>query len=260
MNAFELDQVSMVFGGRRRKVDALSQVSLVIGEHQRWGIVGESGSGKTTLLKILAGLVKPTSGKVSFLGQPLDLTSRATMASLRSSVQVVFQDPRSSLDPRMRIADIVSEPLRSPLLAGRVPSDHAARVAQVLEAVGLPATSAKLFPHELSGGQRQRIAIARALAPGPSILLADEPVSALDVSVRAQVLNLINGLVDSMGLTLVMVTHDLAVVRHTCDHVGVIQHGHLVESGLTAEVMARPTQTYTRELLGASHLKWPDGG
>jgi len=251
MTAYELDQVTMGFGGRRRKITALDDVSLTIGEHERWGIVGESGSGKTTLLKILAGLTRPTSGQVRFLDRDLDLDNKETMANLRTHVQMVFQDPRSSLDPRMKITDIVSEPLRSPLVKGKpgVPTDHAARVEEVLDAVGLPPSAAKLFPHEFSGGQRQRIALARALAPNPTILLADEPVSSLDVSVRAHVLNLINSLVDSMGLTLIMVTHDLAVVRHTCDHIGVLQGGHLVESGPTLSILDHPRDPYTRELL-----------
>jgi len=251
MIAFELDRVTMAFGTRRRETTALDEINLTIGTHERWGIVGESGSGKTTLLKLLAGLTRPTSGEVRFMGHSLDLGDKEMMAALRTNVQMVFQDPRSSLDPRMTIADIVSEPLRSPLVKGKpgVPADHQSRVREVLEAVGLPQSAAKLFPHEFSGGQRQRIALARALAPKPTILLADEPVSSLDVSVRAHVLNLLNSLVDSMGLTLIMVTHDLAVVRHTCDHIGVLRRGHLLESGPTLQIMDDPRQDYTRELL-----------
>jgi len=254
MNAFDIRHVSRIFGNRRRQVVALDDVSLTIGPHERWGIVGESGSGKTTLLKLLAGLDQPTSGEIRFEDQPLDLRHRDLVAGLRSKVQLVLQDPRSSLDPRMRVADIVAEPLRSPLLKGRpgVPADRSARVTEVLDAVGLPAGSGRLFPHEFSGGQRQRIALARALAPNPSILLADEPVSALDVSVRAHVLNLINGLVAQMGLTLVLVTHDLTVVRHTCDHVGVLFQGKLIEAGPTSQVIDQPAQAYTRELLAAA--------
>ena len=249
---FELQQVSMVFTRRRHQVAALTGLDLTIGAHERWGIVGESGSGKTTLLKLLAGLLRPTSGRICFDGETLDLSRRDVMAGLRAAVQMVFQDPRSSLDPRMRVADIVSEPLRSPLVRGRLPvTNPATRVAEVLEAVGLPTAVGRSYPHELSGGQRQRVALARALAPRPSILLADEPVSALDVSVRAHVLNLLNELVDSMGLTLIMVTHDLAVVRHTCDHVGVLQQGRLVEAGLTATVLGSPREAYTQELLAA---------
>jgi len=257
MTAFELDHVTMAFGGRRRQTTALDDISLTIGEHERWGIVGESGSGKTTLLKLLAGLSRPTSGEVKFLGRDLDVNDKDMMATLRTNVQMVFQDPRSSLDPRMKIADIISEPLRSPLVRGKpgVPSDHRSRVAEVLEAVGLPQSAAKLYPHEFSGGGRQRIALARALAPNPTILLADEPVSSLDVSVRAHVLNLLNSLVASMGLTLIMVTHDLAVVRHTCDHIGVLRHGHLLESGPTLDIMDHPGQDYTRELLSTIHSR-----
>ncbi|MCL2483707.1 MAG: ATP-binding cassette domain-containing protein [Propionibacteriaceae bacterium] len=260
MTAFEISHLSMSYGGRRRQVTALDDITATISEHQKWGIVGESGSGKTTLLKILAGLVTPTAGRVSFFSQPLDRTNKEVMAQLRMSVQMVFQDPRSSLNPRMKVGDIVSEPLRSPLLAHRpgVPRDHKDRVAEVLNAVGLPLSAATGYPHEFSGGQRQRIALARALAPNPRILLADEPVSALDVNVRAHVLNLLNSLVDSMELTLVMVTHDLSVVRHTCDHVCVLEGGRLVESGKTADIMNHPQQAYTQELV--STVSRPDDG
>jgi len=253
VTAYAIDHVSKVFGGRRREVTALEDLCLTVGKNQRWGIVGESGSGKTTLLKILAGLMSPTSGRVQFLDRDLSLDDRSAMAALRSSVQMVFQDPRSSLNPRMKVSSIISEPLRSPLLKGRsdVPEDPDSRVREVLEAVGLPKQAGDLYPHEFSGGQRQRIAIARALAPRPTILLADEPVSALDVSVRAHVLNLLNNLVDSFDLTLIMVTHDLAVVRHTCDNVGVLRRGKLIESGSVSQVMNAPSQDYTKELLRA---------
>jgi ABC-type glutathione transport system ATPase component len=247
-----LNQAGLTYGGRRRRVEALHQIDLRIEEHQRWGVVGESGSGKTTLLKVLAGLTPANTGQVEFLDQPLDLSDKSTMARLRRNVQMVFQDPRSSLDPRMRVGEIVAEPLRSPLFKGHTDAERTKRrVAEVLDAVGLPSSSARLYPHEFSGGQRQRIALARALAPHPQVLLADEPVSALDVSVRAHVLNLINDLVDDMGLTLVMVTHDLAVVRHSCDHVGVLRQGRLVESGPTEVVLTQPSQAYTAELLSS---------
>jgi peptide/nickel transport system ATP-binding protein len=252
MTAFEMDNVWVRYGSRRRQVTALGGVSLAIGHQQRWGIVGESGSGKTNLLRLLAGLITPTAGSVRFDGQPLVVSDRRVVARLRGLVQMVFQDPYSSLDPRLRVGRIVAEPLGSPVLRGRADlGDPQARVSEVLRAVGLTAEHARAFPHQLSGGQRQRVALARALAPRPAVLLADEPVSALDVSVRAHILNLLNTLVDSMGLTLVMVTHDLSVVRHTCDHVGVIQAGRLVESGLTSQVMAHPRHPYTRELLRA---------
>jgi len=160
---------------------------------------------------------------------------------------MVFQDPMGSLDPRMTVGAIVAEPL-----AGlRAPGDHAARLAALLDAVGLPAGSARRYPHQFSGGQRQRIAIARALAPSPRVLIADEPVSALDVSVRAQVLNLLLDLADDLQLTVVFVSHDLSVVRFLCDRVAVLYQGEIVEQGLTADVYERPQHEYTRTLLAA---------
>jgi len=232
---------------------ALRGVDLSIPSGRRLGVVGESGSGKSTLLRLLAGLDQPSTGRVVFRGRPLEGLTDRQLGFLRSQVQVVFQDPRSSLDPRMRVDRIVAEPLRSRLLRRRsdVPDDIPARVAQVLEEVGLDASAGRRFPHEFSGGQRQRIAIARALAPRPSVLLADEPVSALDVSVRAQVLNLINDLVASHGLTLVFVSHDLEVVRHVCDHVVVMQAGLIVEQGPTEQVYTAPQDPYTSALLAA---------
>jgi len=165
----------------------------------------------------------------------------------------VFQDPRSSLNPRMKVGDIITEPLRSRLVRRQLPGgvDHARRLAEVLEAVDLPADSGRRYPHEFSGGQRQRIAIARALAPKPEVLIADEPVSALDVSVRAQVLNLLTDLVAAQGLTLVVVSHDLLVVRHLCDQLAVMRQGRIVEQGDTEAVYNQPGSDYTRALLAA---------
>ncbi|MDR1386852.1 MAG: ATP-binding cassette domain-containing protein [Propionibacteriaceae bacterium] len=254
MSVFVVEQVSRRFGRRSsRPVQALDRVDLAIEAGQRWGVVGESGSGKTTLLRLLAGLDRPSAGQIRFQDRPLDLADRSSLTRLRASVQLVFQDPQSSLDPRMRVGSIITEPLRSGPLrrSGQVPTDVKARLNEVLEAVGLPQAAARRYPHEFSGGQRQRIAIARALAPKPDILLADEPVSALDVSVRAQVLNLINDLVADMGLTLVMVSHDLTVVRHVCDHVAVLKAGRLVETGPVDQVYRRPASDYTAALLAA---------
>ena len=219
-----------------RTVDAVRGVSFDLAAGESFGVVGESGSGKTTLVRLLLGLERPDSGSVRYLGK-----------SLRRDVQVVFQDPVSSLDPRMRVRDLVAEPLR---VMG-VPGDPAARVRELLEAVGLPAASAGRFPHEFSGGQRQRIAIARALAPRPTVLLADEPVSALDVSVRAQILNLLEDLRSGYDLTLVLVSHDLSVVRHMCDRVAVMYLGELVELGPTEEIFEGPRHAYTKALLEA---------
>jgi peptide/nickel transport system ATP-binding protein len=220
--------------GPRREILAVDDVSFGLRRGETLGVVGESGSGKTTLMKLLLGLEQPDAGRVIYHG-----------ADRHRDVQIVFQDPASALDPRMRVDQIVREPLQ--IL--RVPGDHAARVRELLDAVGLPAGSAGRYPHEFSGGQRQRIAIARALAPRPNVLIGDEPVSALDVSVRAQILNLLEDLRVHFELTLLLVSHDLSVVRHMTDRVLVLRGGRVVESGPTREVFRAPREPYTRLLL-----------
>jgi peptide/nickel transport system ATP-binding protein len=227
-------------------VHALRGVSFDVAPGERFGIVGESGCGKSTLLRIIAGLDRATSGTVCVEGTDISGLRDRQLRFLRARVQLVFQDPMSSLDPRMRVRDIVAEPL----VAQGKPADRQ-RVAALLEAVGLRAEAADRYPHQFSGGQRQRISIARALAPQPQILIADEPVSALDVSVRAQVLNLIADLVDEFALTLVFVSHDLSVVGHVCDRVAVMNAGQIVEIGDTAKVYADPQHSYTRTLVAA---------
>ncbi len=250
---YELTRLSRTFGRGRNRVDAVRDVDLSVHPGQRLGIVGESGSGKTTLIKMMAALDRPTGGQLSFRGRALGGLAERELGFLRAQVAMVFQDPRSSLNPRMKVGQIITEPLRSRLLKGRadVPADHRARLAEVIEAVDLPGDAANQYPHEFSGGQRQRIGIARALASRPRVLIADEPVSALDVSVRAQVLNLLADLVDQHALTLIFVSHDLAVVRHVCDTVAVMRHGEIVEAGPTAQVYDEPRQAYTAELLAA---------
>lgn len=249
---FEVDHLTRVHTTGRRKVVALDAVSLTVAPGQRLGIVGESGSGKSTLVRLMAGLDRPTSGTVRFDGRPVSGVPERDLGFLRAAVQFVFQDPRSSLNPRMRVGDIVAEPLRSPRVRRELGAvDQRRRVAQVLDAVGLPADAAGRFPHEFSGGQRQRIAIARALAPNPRVLIADEAVSALDVSVRATVLNLLMGLVDDLGLTLLFVSHDLSVVRHVCPDAVVLQGGKIVEAGTTAQLFTAPEHPYTARLVAA---------
>jgi ABC-type glutathione transport system ATPase component len=238
-------QLTRQFPGRPKP--ALDGVDVIVRPGAGLGIVGESGAGKTTLLRLLLGVDRPSSGEVHFAGQPLD---RARRREFRRQVQVVFQDPRSSLNPRMSVASIVAEPLRS-LRIGRDRAARAERVADVLTAVGLRPEDGRRYPHEFSGGQRQRIAIARALAPAPRVLLADEPVSALDVSVRLQIVELLQELVDRLGLTLVLVSHDLAIVSQLCPEVMVMRHGRVVESGPTAAVLNDPSAEYTRALLAA---------
>jgi len=230
--AYRLPRTSLLLPPR--VLTAVRNVSFELRRGETLGLVGESGSGKTTLLRLMLGLEQPDAGRVVYHG-----------GSLRRDVQVVFQDPASALDPRMRVADIVLEPLRVMRLRG----DHAARLSELLRAVGLPEAAARRYPHEFSGGQRQRIAIARALASRPRVLLADEPVSALDVSVRAQILNLLEDLRVGYDLTLVLVSHDLSVVRHLCDRVLVMRAGEVVESGETASIFRFPQHSYTRTLL-----------
>jgi ABC-type glutathione transport system ATPase component len=227
-------------------VAALRDVSLDIHAGERFGIVGESGSGKSTLIRLLAGLDQPTSGSILFDGQEIAGRPERQLGFLRKRLQFVFQDPMGSLDPRMRVRHIVAEPL---IAQGH--RNPARRVDELLEAVGLSASAADRFPHQFSGGQRQRISIARALAPEPTVLVADEPVSALDVSVRAQILNLLLDLADQFSLTLIFVSHDLAVVRRICENVGVLHHGELVEHGPTGELYDNPRHAYTRRLVAA---------
>jgi len=237
-------------------VDALRGVSFEIEAGQRFGIVGESGSGKSTLLRILSGLDQPTSGTIDVVGRRLNGARRGDLAELRKNLQIVFQDPMASLDPRMRIGDIIAEPLMNAAnLQGGVAvsrRERAALVAEMVHAVGLPKDTVDRFPHQFSGGQRQRISIARALVCRPRILVADEPVSALDVSVRAQVLNLLADLVEEYELTLIFVSHDLGVVRHLCDRVAVMQRGRIVEQGDTQAIYEHPSDDYTRTLIEAT--------
>ncbi|MNW23681.1 ABC transporter ATP-binding protein [Arthrobacter sp. JUb115] len=237
--------------GKRSEVHALKGVSFDVAAGQRFGVVGESGSGKSTLLRILAGLDQPTSGSVRVAGSEVAGAKERELVQLRQQLQIVFQDPMGSLDPRMRVRDIIAEPLLVP--GQKVDSaKHRKMVAEMLGSVGLPADAAERFPHQFSGGQRQRISIARALICEPRVLVADEPVSALDVSVRAQVLNLLSDLVDDYQLTLVFVSHDLGVVRHICDNVVVMNEGRIVESGTTEQIYNSPQHAYTRTLVNSS--------
>jgi peptide/nickel transport system ATP-binding protein len=239
-----------------REVKALAGVSFQIKAGDRFGIVGESGSGKSTLLRLLSGLDHPTSGDIEVVGRSLAHAKAADLAVLRRNLQIVFQDPMASLNPRMRIRDIVAEPLLNAANLeggqGLSATQRLAAVEEMIDAVGLPRDSLDRFPHQFSGGQRQRVSIARALVCRPRILVADEPVSALDVSVRAQVLNLLADLVEEYRLTLVFVSHDLHVVRYLCDRVAVMRKGEIVEQGDTEDIYRSPSQEYTRVLIEAT--------
>jgi oligopeptide/dipeptide ABC transporter ATP-binding protein len=234
----------------RPDVVAVDGVSLSVARGQTLGIVGGTGSGKSTVAHVVMGMVEPTSGSVTIAGRALshDLAQRS---SLQRLVQVVLQDPYSSLNPRMRVRDIIAEPLT----VGRPgfgPSDRTAtRVAELLELVGLPASKGNLYPHQFSGGQRQRIAIARALAPDPELIVLDEPTSALDVSVRAQILNLLKGLQERLGVTYLVISHDLVTVAFLATDVAVMHLGRIVEIGPTLVLYREPKHPYTRELLAS---------
>lgn len=233
---------------------ALHPADVVIGPGARVGVVGGSGSGKTTMARLMLGLVPPSSGDVRFDGRSIVGLKERERGWLRAAASMVFQDPNSSLNPRMKLRDIVGEPLRSPVLRGRgdVPELTVDVLAAALEGVGLSPEMLDRYPHQLSGGQRQRVAIARALISDPAFLVADEPVSALDVSVRAQVLNLLTEEVSQRSLALVLVSHDLAIVRHLCERVLVIERGHIVEEGAVADVLDNPQHPYTQALVEAT--------
>lgn len=234
--------------GKARSTSALEDVDIDVRAGMAMGIIGESGSGKSTLVRLLLGLDVPTAGTVTFDGRTVDATAKArSLHWLRRQTGIVFQDPYASLDPRMSVGRIVSEPLQ----ALRIEGDHDARVSEVLEDVGLEGEMAARFPHEFSGGQRQRIALARAIAHKPQLLIGDEPLSALDVTVRAQILELLTHLQARDNLTIVMVSHDIGVVQSLCDEVVVMKDGRIVEEGPTEKVLFEPQTAYTRRLLAS---------
>ncbi|SDB47604.1 ABC transporter ATP-binding protein [Belnapia rosea] len=236
-------------GRARGAVRAVDGVSLAVARGTVLAIVGESGCGKSTLGRLALRLIEPDAGSVRFDGEDLRALSPAALRARRRDMQLIFQDPFASLDPRMTVGAAIAEPLRLHRIVPR--GGEASRVAELLERVGLRPESAQRWPHEFSGGQRQRIAIARALASGPRLVIGDEPISALDVSVQAQVVNLLADLIRDLGLTFVLISHDLGVVRHIADRVAVMYLGSIVEEGAAATVFAAPRHPYTRALLAA---------
>jgi oligopeptide transport system ATP-binding protein len=239
-----------LFSGQGRRVHAVSDVSLSLFEGETLGVVGESGSGKSTLGRCILRLIEPTRGSVHFLGQELTSLKSRELRAVRKQLQIVFQDPYGSLNPRMTVRDTVGEPLRiHSLTRGRSQEDE--RVAELLAQVGLRADFMRRYPHELSGGQRQRVGIARALAVRPKLIVCDEPVSALDVSVQAQIINLLKDLSEALGLSYLFIAHDLSVVQLMSQRVAVMYLGRIVELAAVKDLYATPRHPYTRALLSA---------
>lgn len=253
MRMLSAKDISVSFRRRDGSVlEALAGVSLEVGDHEAVGLVGESGSGKTTFARVLCGLQKPGGGSVTLDGRDvtaLSVRERLAVSGGRSSLQMIFQDAVGALNPRMRVRDALAEVLRVHGICRAREADG--EVARLLGLVGVPQSLAGRFPRELSGGQCQRVCIARALALRPGLLIGDEPVSALDVSVQARILRLLGDLREKSGLSMLLITHDLAVVSAVCDRVCVLEKGRLVEQGAPAEVFASPRHPYTRRLLAA---------
>ena len=232
--------------GARPRLTAIANASFTLDPGRTLGVVGESGSGKSTLARLVMAFEKPDAGTISFAGKDLHGLSRPDLRALRPEFQMIFQDPYGSLDPRRKVGWSLGEPLRA------MGTDEGARIAASLEQVGLHAADAQKYPHEFSGGQRQRIAIARAIITRPQLLVADEAVSALDVSVRAQILNLLMDLQEDLGLAMLFISHDMAVVAALCDTLMVLRRGQVVEQGAAADLMDHPQHAYTQSLLEAA--------
>ncbi len=244
------------FLGRTSLVRAVDDVSFSVEPGETFGLVGESGSGKTTTGRCILRLIEPTSGEVRFQDRDVLALSRADLRKARRDMQIVFQDPYSSLNPRMRARTIVEEPLVIHKLGTK--AERRGRVAELFRLVGLDPAHLERYPHEFSGGQRQRIGLARALALNPSLIVADEPVSALDVSVQAQVINLLMDLQERLKLTYLFIAHDLRLVEHICTRVAVMYRGRILEMGRTDALFRNPAHPYTRALLSAIPIPDPD--
>jgi len=254
----DVNDIRVAFPGRgfrAKPVEVLHGISLTVNEGETLGIVGESGSGKTTIGRAVLGLVQPTSGRIRFRGRDITDLRGNDRRALARDIQVVFQDPYTSLNPSMTIEEILSEPL---VTLGATKHDARARVRSLLDQVGLPSDAAVRRPREFSGGQRQRVAIARALAPGPRLIVCDEPVSALDLSTQARVLDLLISIQRETGVAYLFVTHDLSVVRHISHRVAVVYRGDVVETGSAAAVTTDPEHPYTQRLLLAAPVANPE--
>ncbi|WML43375.1 ATP-binding cassette domain-containing protein [Neobacillus sp. PS3-40] len=230
-------------------VRAVDDISFELKQGETYGLVGESGCGKTTTGRAIIGLNKATSGEIIFEGQDLTKLNRKSFHQYRQDIQMIFQDPYSSLNPRKRVLDIIAEPLRN--FERLSPAEERKKVEYYIEKVGLNPEDMYKHPHEFSGGQRQRIGIARALTLNPKLIIADEPVSALDVSVQAQVLNFMQDIQKEFNLTYLFISHDLGIIQHMCDRIGIMYHGQFVEEGTSEEIYSNPKHIYTKRLISA---------
>lgn len=255
----EFDSVSKRYvvrkDGHKKPLHAVDDITLTISKGEILGLVGESGSGKSTFARLMLRLERPTEGSIRFEGHDLESMKSTELARYRAAVQCVFQNPYTSLSPRRKVASTISEPMEQLHISK---SELKARVEKACDAVGLPSSALNRYPHELSGGQRQRVAIARAIVTRPSFLVLDEPVSALDVSIRAQVVNLLSDIKDELGSTYLFIAHDLSVVRHLCRRIAVMYLGKLVEVGARADVYGNPLHPYTQALLHSIIEVGPD--
>lgn len=243
------EKLVKTFPAGRHKVHAISDVDMTIYRGETLGLVGESGCGKSTLGRLILGLLRPTAGKIWFEGQELTAMSKGEFRRVRRDIQCIFQDPYASLDPRLSIANSIMEPLTINRMEDR--QERERKVEELLRTVGIPVEYKNRFPHQFSGGQRQRVGIARALALSPKLIVCDEPVSALDVSIQAQVLNLLSDLQEKMGLTYLFISHDLNVVHRISNRVCIMYLGMVCESGPTEEIFTHPRHPYTNFLLSA---------
>ncbi len=252
----EVRNLKKYFPTSRGPLQAVDGISFDVKKGETLGLVGESGCGKTTAGRCILRLIEPTSGKVVFDGKNVPSLPKDELRELRKDMQIIFQDPYGSLNPRMTVGDIIGEPLHIHKLAKGAEKEK--RVREILEKVGLNAYHARRFPHEFSGGQRQRIGIARALAVNPRLIVCDEPVSALDVSIQAQVINLLHHLQDEFGLTYGCIAHDLSVVKHISDRVAVMYLGKIVETAIADDIINRPMHPYTQSLISAIPIPDPE--
>jgi len=248
VNILEIKNLRKEFG-TKKPIVAVDNISLTLQKGKTLGIVGESGSGKSTLGRIMLRLIEPTSGQITFNNQDLMQVKPKELRNLRSKMQMIFQDPMASLDPRMSVRELIKEPLDIHNIGSKQERNRA--VEDIAEKVGIAKSALEKFPHEFSGGQRQRISIARAVINKPDLIVADEPVSALDVSIQAQILNLLKELRNEMNLSFIFISHDLSVVKYFCDEVAVMYLGNIVEYAPTSELFAAPKHPYTQALLSA---------